>query len=232
MVQENGKGLYGDEDIHLLSGEEGTEYLSAPRRTTRKTQYRSVTTIMLLIFVLLISNLASAWLVATHNTSSRDLPPIRPGKDAITNAPNSWFGGGCGDTPVTARARGCHFNTVLYAWVEPKCLTAEDLADEDRFYAETEFPWESVEDRQPINRVEALSGEATSVLTNMEWHVQHCTYVWQRLHRALLKGTPIDSYTADYHHTMHCQEMVGDMMRNGSMSQNPTHVFAKYPSCA
>jgi hypothetical protein len=224
--------LHSDEDVHLLGGEEAIEYMPTFRTVSWKSRYRPAIIMILIAILLVVSNFVSAWLGATHSMNSRRLPPIMSGKDPVTSVPNSWFGGGCGVTSATARAKGCQFNTVLYAWLEPKCLTTEDVADEEMFYAEAEFPWETVEPRRPITREEAFTGDAISVLTNVEWHIKHCTYVWQRLHRSLLNGTPIDSYTADYHHTTHCQEMVGDMMRNGTMSQNPTRVYVKYPSCA
>jgi hypothetical protein len=236
-LEDVSKEFHSDEEVLPLS-EVYPSNTRHDRPTARRHTWRARSIIAVGISILLIAtNIASALLNAlallgaAHNTKLRSLPPIRPGREAKFGAPNSWFGGDCGDSPVTARARGCHFNTVLYAWLPPKCLMQEDYDDEATFYADNDFQWSSASTMLPITHEQALTGTATSVLTSMEWHATHCTYVWQRLHRSLINGTAIDSYTADYHHTTHCQEMIRGMMRNDTMAQNPTHVITKYPTC-
>ena len=54
--------------------------------------------------------------------------------------------------------------------------------------------------------------------------------MWRKLHRAVVKGDPVDGYIGNMHHTSHCADILlqqDEVMATGET----TVIFAKYPSC-
>jgi hypothetical protein len=109
----------------------------------------------------------------------------------------------CGDTPETARERGCQFDTTGWAWQTPECYDASLSAE----FAEWEpwIFWTSKHGNESVPREVAYLGER-SLWTTWHFHIVHCTFGWRKLHRAYEAGW-IDSSTRKYEHTKHCQEM-------------------------
>ncbi len=162
--------------------------------------------------------------------NNRSLPIIQQGEDNDTGLPLSWYNGDCGNSPAEANSRKCQYSITLQAWLPPNCLTEDDMADEELMYKDR--GWRYIDNRKVnISLHELRGGMFEHFIVAPEWHVVHCMYVWKRLHRAMLDpNRKVDSYTANYHHTTHCAEMIsGD---SGHSMGEYTKVFVKYPTCA
>lgn len=138
----------------------------------------------------------------------------------------------CGSTPAEARAAGCLFDIMAFSWLPPRCHDAE-LSEEFRQLRD----WEYYLDRNrtmPLSREKASTGEYTELYTKYEYHLRHCTFLWKKMHRALLGGgggkLAIDSVTAKYAHTEHCSEMLM-ARRELPLDVINSVILVKYPDC-
>ncbi len=64
------------------------------------------------------------------------------------------------------------------------------------------------------------TGGPSPVYVSMESTDAHCAYTWRKLHRAILRGTPIDSQIGEFKHTKHCSKALA-IARDAE----------KYPQC-
>lgn len=138
----------------------------------------------------------------------------------------------CGGTPAEARASDCIFDIIAFSWLPPRCYDAE-LAEEFRELK----GWEYFLDRnrtRPLSQELALTGEFAGLYTEFEYHLRHCTFLWKKMHRALLSGgggkPSIDSVTAGYAHTEHCSHMLMTR-REVALDIINAVIVVKYPDC-
>lgn len=161
---------------------------------------------------------------------ARNLPHIRNGSDPETGLPLAWSHGDCGNSPDDAKARSCQYSIVLHSWLPKSCLTEADAEDADDMYKDRSWPYKTTSG-QNLTMEELGAGDYSHFTTTFDWHVTHCMYVWKRLHRIMLDPTQeLDSYTANYHHTSHCVNMIGGHPEG--MKDEGTKIFVKYPKCA
>jgi len=110
----------------------------------------------------------------------------------------------CGDSPTTARERGCSFDLITFAWQMPNCYDAP-LVDEFADWESWTF-WTDQHGNETVSLAEARKGDRELWLP-WQYHVVHCTFVWRQMHRAYEAGW-IDEHSRSYHHTTHCQKML------------------------
>jgi hypothetical protein len=169
-------------------------------------------------------------IVVPKHSHARNLPHARNGTDPETGLPLSWSHGDCGNSPEDAIELGCQYSIVLHSWLPKSCLTEADEEDARDMYLDRSWPYETAAG-QNLTMEELGAGDYGHFTTTFDWHVVHCMYVWKRLHRILLDPTQeLDSYTANYHHTSHCVEMIGGHPEG--MKDSGTKIFVKYPKCA
>ncbi|KAK2038262.1 hypothetical protein LZ31DRAFT_609184 [Colletotrichum somersetense] len=129
----------------------------------------------------------------------------------------------CGKTAAEARARGCHFDPVSFAWLPERCLDQE-LADEFRALNWTLYA--DVHATRVKTEKEFSDGLTDTFLTN-ENHELHCVYSWRRLHRLIQAGKPLHSGLS-YDHTKHCGSVL-------TSHRPPKEIITKalviYPAC-
>lgn len=199
-----------------------------PPRRSRWTWLPLATSFLLGVSIMA---LLSVSLHRTAAATNRKIPEMRPGTDAETGLPLSWSHGDCGNSAADAQALGCRYSIVLHAWLPADCLTDDDLADESLMYRGRDWPFET--DGGNLTVDELRGGRYHHFSTTFDWHVTHCMYVWKRMHRAMLDATlKLDSYTANFHHTAHCVEMIGGGPGHDGMKNSGTKIFVKYPVCA
>ncbi|KAK5658511.1 hypothetical protein OQA88_1903 [Cercophora sp. LCS_1] len=139
----------------------------------------------------------------------------------------------CGTTPSEARAKGCKFDVNSFSWLPPDCYD-EGLSDD--VDARNAWTWWLDENGTiPLSHDEAAKGETKEVYVNWKDHLKHCTVMWRRMHRVLLKLEEkgrggIDSYLDRYHHTLHCEKMLVGQEQYAPEEVN-TIIKAKYPDC-
>ncbi|KAL9109186.1 MAG: hypothetical protein Q9227_006111 [Pyrenula ochraceoflavens] len=147
----------------------------------------------------------------------------------------------CGSTPSTARAAGCVFDILSFGWLPPACVDSELTA---AFLAARDWKWftsfHGPDDNShthtagdvaltPITTETMLTGEHDAWVP---WELQavHCTFLWRKMHRAMLRGWPLEEGVASYNHTLDCQEMLwrGHWLGNDVVN---TRIIRGYPRC-
>ncbi|KAI1170410.1 hypothetical protein F4777DRAFT_569361 [Nemania sp. FL0916] len=133
----------------------------------------------------------------------------------------------CGDSVATARARGCSFDLISFAWQTPECYDAELVND----FATWEGNWTFYADDKftvPVGQDLAIQGDLTPLFVKWDYHMVHCTFMWRQMHRAYEKGY-LDSHLRNYNHTMHCQMMM--LMDPETAAKKVTVAQIIYPEC-
>lgn len=136
---------------------------------------------------------------------------------------------GCGNSVEQAKANGCHFDMMSWLWLPNECFDAE-LVEE--FIQLRDWKWYThhrglEEDRVPVADVK--TGMYDSLWAPQEYHMWHCTYMWKKMHRAILRHGPIDNDIARYNHTLHCEKM---LLEPESLAAVNTLVTAEFASCS
>ena len=132
----------------------------------------------------------------------------------------------CGDSLETARARGCSFDLISFAWQTQECYDA-DLVSEFAswnnwtFYADDKFTI-------PVSQEIARQGDRTPLFVKWDYHIVHCTFMWRQMHRAYERGW-IDNHLGNYNHTLHCQKMM--LMDPAASEHAITVARVIYPQC-
>ncbi|KAI0025856.1 hypothetical protein F4780DRAFT_233096 [Xylariomycetidae sp. FL0641] len=145
----------------------------------------------------------------------------------------------CGGAPGHARAVGCRFDVMTYAWQAPGCYDGE-LVDE--FLAQPEedagaggWHWYADVNRTvEVPRDEVLLGQHAALFVTSAYHRAHCAFMWKKLHRAIGRRRLVDSYIGNYAHTAHCADMLlGRGVEAGVVDADVvnTRAHMKYPRC-
>ncbi|CZR68287.1 uncharacterized protein PAC_18186 [Phialocephala subalpina] len=137
----------------------------------------------------------------------------------------------CGSSPAEAKALGCTFDIISFCWLPTRCYDAELSHTFDEL-----VQWEWYIDHnktQPVSKSEALTGELDGLYVSWEYHVQHCVYMWEKMHRALMgEGKrAVDGYIGVYAHTQHCGKMLLTRGDGFELSDFNTRIRVKYPDC-
>jgi hypothetical protein len=110
----------------------------------------------------------------------------------------------CGDSPSTARSRGCSFDLLSFSWQTPECYDEPLIS---AFLAYPPKPWKFYKNfsaTEEISQSVAALGESNLHVT-WEYHMVHCTFMWMQMHRAYTERGYIDSHLDSWAHTRHCQ---------------------------
>jgi len=216
------EGVIDIEDTTLLSGKEFE--LPRTRQLRDSVRDRMCGFLLGLLIAMALFMTLYHFRLSSHGNH---LPEMYEGTDENTGKPASWFNGDCGNSAAEARGRGCRFDRVLHSWLPLACTNDDDLQDERDFIAAADWKYYSEEGSQLLTE-DVYRGEAKLVFTSWRWHLVHCTFVWKKLHRALLDGRNIDSYIANFNHTHHCSELL--LMDIGPQEPS-TRIFTKFPTC-
>ena len=148
---------------------------------------------------------------------------------ALPHRPHVVTRTSCGSTSAEARASGCVFDVMSFSWHQPACFD-EELTNE--FLSVANWTWFEDEDAKiTLSEAEVVAGNHPVTYVAREYHLAHCTYMWRKLHRAVLRNGPIDGHIGEYEHTKYCGEML--LMAERGTSANATNTIAttKYPTC-
>ncbi|KAL9625644.1 MAG: hypothetical protein Q9160_000357 [Pyrenula sp. 1 TL-2023] len=125
----------------------------------------------------------------------------------------------CGTTAESARAASCHFDPISFSWLPDACYDADlsaaflELGNATpvtnwNYYPPINSTTTKSPSLVPADRDAVLAGEYPFLFVSWEYHLYHCTFMWRKLHRAILSGRPIDSYIGGMGHTGHCERML------------------------
>lgn len=150
---------------------------------------------------------------------------LHPGyKDRRPAPPSSAH---CGNSSAEAAAIGCAFDIMSFTWSRRACFDEELMLE---FLAARNWTWWLTADgEQEVDMETVAWGIHSHLFVSWEYHLFHCTYMWKKMHRALVKRAPLDTYILDEEHTAHCGHMLLD--RNPMLDQRNTIIVTKYPSC-
>lgn len=117
----------------------------------------------------------------------------------------------CGNSSSEALSLGCSFDVISFAWLPVRCFDKE-LVDE--FLALKDWNWYlDAGAQQTADFVSVAAGAYDELYVTQEYHMYHCTYMWRKMHRAILAGDVLDGYIGDMHHTAHCEMQILDRSR-------------------
>ncbi|TDZ36524.1 hypothetical protein C8035_v008232 [Colletotrichum spinosum] len=139
----------------------------------------------------------------------------------------------CGSNPQEARQKGCRFDVISFCWLPSQCYDAQ-LSRE--FDEANHLEWFLDPNRtEPLTHEQIMTGEYTGLYVNWEYHVRHCTAMWKKMHRAIIRENgqgvkAIDGYMGVYEHTKHCEHMLL-AGRNIAPDVINTRIAVKYPDC-
>ncbi len=137
----------------------------------------------------------------------------------------------CGGSAAEARALGCQFDLMSFTWTPPQCHDTDLEVEFMTTPAEETWRWylDAQGDREvPIEQVR--EGELDHLFVTWEFHMTHCVFMWKKLHRAMLGGKMVDSYSWEYDHTRHCGMMIlGSQDREWNVTH--TEIRIKYAHC-
>jgi len=135
----------------------------------------------------------------------------------------------CGNSSDDARALGCHFDIMSFTWSHPRCFDKKLM---DEFLSLKNWTWWDETDQndgKPVPFKEVSLGQHTRLYVSWEYHITHCTFMWKKMHRAVLAGRPLDSYVGRIEHTMHCTKTL--LERNWALDDRNTIIRMKFPEC-
>lgn len=133
----------------------------------------------------------------------------------------------CGNSPAEAISLGCNFDIISFAWLPARCFDQELM---DEFMAVHDWKWFLDRDGQhSVDLASVAAGGYDELYVTQEYHMYHCTYMWRKMHRAILAGTVLDGYIGDMHHTAHCETMILDRTR--ALDTINTSILTKYVRC-
>lgn len=216
------------EEVSLLRQEEGLsekEDLSLDRVRHQKRYYcinkttASALTSLFLAIILIITVIA----VATQRKPSRKGPFDPAARGALVDMTP-----GCGNNPSEAKANGCIFDVMNYAWTRPECY--DEGASKE---ALSRGPWKWYLDAnatQPLEGqdLERLAFE-TEVWTEHSYHVAHCLYSLKLVHRAGMSGQWMLKEVGSWNHTLHCDDLLMKTGTEGALVN--TWVRTLYQPC-
>ena len=184
---------------------------------------------------ILLAGFGTIWVLNTNlSTNLRDVSLTKDGKSFPVGR-LTWSQQfqplPCGKTPTEALARGCHFDVVATAWLPPRCIDDDLIAEFELFH-----PWQYFHDQngtQSISNTPDELGTTTGLIwTSHRWHAAHCLFMWKKLNRALLQGRWTDGETIKQSHTDHCLMSIMDSIAKG---ESPDEIGALveviYPPC-
>lgn len=133
----------------------------------------------------------------------------------------------CGNSSSEALSLGCSFDIISFAWLPARCFDQELV---NQFLAIRDWKWYlDTEGQQTVDLASVAAGQYEQLYVTQEYHMYHCTYMWRKMHRALLAGNVVDGYIGDIHHTAHCEMQILD--RSRPLDAISTSIYTKYASC-
>lgn len=141
----------------------------------------------------------------------------------------------CGNDAKTASAAGCKFDPISFSWTPQPCYDAQLIDD---FLNLDTWKWYSdANGTGSVDFNEVMAGTHDYLYVSWDYHRWHCTYMWRKMHRAILSQTIVgekklllDTYINDPEHTDHCEEVL--LNRTVALTETSTMIRRKFVACA
>jgi len=111
----------------------------------------------------------------------------------------------CGHSVDSARAAGCKFSPMVWAWYPPACYDNELEQEFLSIPGWEYYTTKELKEQDRIAREEVERGDHPKVYTNLSYHRNHCVYSAMKLLRSFLGVTLSDNYVLSMSHMEHCK---------------------------
>ncbi|UKZ77010.1 hypothetical protein TrVFT333_004726 [Trichoderma virens FT-333] len=128
----------------------------------------------------------------------------------------------CGNSSTEARARGCTFDQLTWAWIPRQC---SHYTNDLYLNATSDQPWKwyiEPHKKQLVTEDEweqALNNEITVYGERREHHA-HCVYMFLNLVHIWQSGGRHTPRQADYHHLEHCSQLLLQLIKDDPLGFN------------
>lgn len=169
-------------------------------------------------FVLLSVIIVTTFIIIVHITHSH------PAENALSP---------CGQSPSDARAKGCHFEPMMSAWIPAQCVYPSLMNE----YPDIFSIWSWYSDSNltapitsPSQLDELRAGNYSVIWTSRKNnHEFHCLYAWRKTSIALNapggKNGLLDTRSYDLHHSTHCAKGIWKLLEGEDPSEGTRHAI-------
>jgi hypothetical protein len=136
----------------------------------------------------------------------------------------------CGNSPAEAISNGCSFDVMSFTWLPEQCFDEPLMED---FLGQRNWTWHlDGHGQQQADEAAVRKGTHSELYVSWEYHLMHCTYMWRKLHRAVLQDLDsLDGYIGNLAHTEHCGEMLLGGFKTAPSQETNTMIYTKFPAC-
>ncbi|KAM0244836.1 hypothetical protein ACHAQJ_010702 [Trichoderma viride] len=228
-----------DEHVNFLhKNDQACEKVTQPQKnkdyfmcTALKYNWRYIAAVLFMF-----TTLFTIWRLVEHSATGQRTTDLR--EDVFTSDGKAFPHGylsweqrfaplPCGKTPSEALAAGCHFDIVATAWLPPRCIDYELVAEFEALYDWQYFRDPNGTDPYPKEN-DILGSQTGTIWTTVRWHWAHCLFMWKKLNRALVQGRTADAEVIQLKHTNHCVNLI---LRMNNPDALGTNVEIIYPPC-
>jgi hypothetical protein len=120
---------------------------------------------------------------------------------------------------------------MSFSWLPSPCY---DSQLSEQFLTLKNWQWfnsPNMTEDAKVEKEEVLKGEHDYLWVSWEYHKLHCTYMWRKMHRAVLRGGFVDQYIGNYEHTEHCEEILMGEGVEMEGSRGLTVIRRKFVGC-
>ncbi|KAL1878097.1 hypothetical protein VTK73DRAFT_8058 [Phialemonium thermophilum] len=127
---------------------------------------------------------------------------------AVESSATSATWSDCGNSVAEAQLRGCHFDSMMGAWLPAECYdkTLSDQwleGEEGRWFADKNLT-------QPFPHSEVRKGNYSSAFTRPDFHFKHCAYMMLRFIVGVNNHQMLDKDAISVGHAGHCAHILAD----------------------
>ncbi|KXT09244.1 hypothetical protein AC579_6774 [Pseudocercospora musae] len=243
--------LISEKDGSAKESDTDSETLDSPARTERRQSwFRQVFMHLLVLLITTILMMAGFLAVIKLGPASSRLETQKDAEQIHSKYPlsvNSYelpenvvpTEYHCGSNPAEAQALGCVFDIMNFAWTHPHCYD-EPLASEYlssgpwQWYADAEHSQPLIQDPNVLGTVELELDQfgLETAWTSLEYHINHCLYMWRLMHQAATGAKGTIEPIFGYNHTVHCAGFIRDnWAHGGEKGTEKTRSHRAYERC-
>lgn len=179
-----------------------------------------------LLLLVTLCSVATTLIVAAILSFSFKISTASTGVAAILSTKSITT---CGPTAAHAQAFGCKFDIMSFSWLPEECYDGKLVSSFLKLQDWEHFGSFNSTDK-PIPYEVVMRGER-SYHVRWEHHLNHCAFMWQKLHRALTRGGPVDEYVGNLAHTQHCGHTLVQEAALSDKSEVNALINLKFPEC-
>ncbi|KAF7865302.1 hypothetical protein EAF04_006279 [Stromatinia cepivora] len=165
-----------------------------PTSTTEESQeFIDHDVVIFVAVIVLLSMVLTMGRGATSHANSRCPETLQQAELVYIGASNHNHGSqtgmvwkDCGGSGDGARAKGCVFDVILVAWLQPECFDSEL---HEAYLSDHDYPfWLDRSLQTPTTLEEVRLGKHATVYSSAEFYLAHCAYFLEQSVRGFKRG--------------------------------------------